>query len=81
MNKTQQSQCIFLAYNETIMADMVFSISPLEGISLLYNPNTTDDSAPAGFGAQAISQIRVSWREEWWEESWAMPLLVGENAI
>jgi hypothetical protein len=40
--------------------DVVFSIHPFEGMSVLYDPETTDDTMIPSFGVTAASQIRVS---------------------
>ena len=44
----------------TLQADVVFSIHPFEGFSILYDADTSDDSMIDGFGVSAASQIRVS---------------------
>jgi len=43
----------------TMQVNAVFSIHPYEGISVLYDPTTTDEAMIQGFGVTAASQIRV----------------------
>lgn len=51
--------CCFVPAHHT-QVDVVFSIHPFEGLSVLYDPSTTGSSMIPGFGVTAASQIRVS---------------------
>mmetsp|Transcript_5345 Transcript_5345/g.12568 ORF Transcript_5345/g.12568 Transcript_5345/m.12568 type:complete len:408 (+) Transcript_5345:25-1248(+) len=55
-----RNTCLRIPYNEALEVDVVFSIHPYEGISVLYDPTTTDETMIEGFGVSAASQIRCA---------------------
>ncbi|KAF5827552.1 hypothetical protein DUNSADRAFT_468 [Dunaliella salina] len=59
-NPEHRNTCVRIPYKEALEVDVVFSIHPYEGISVLYDPTTTDETMIEGFGVTAASQIRCA---------------------
>ncbi|GAX72610.1 hypothetical protein CEUSTIGMA_g66.t1 [Chlamydomonas eustigma] len=51
-----QTQCMFLAYQQSYIFNITFSNSPLDGLQMIYNSTNVADSVPAGFGALVASE-------------------------
>ena len=51
-----QQSCIFLPYKSSIVINITYSTSPLDGLSVIWNASNVDPSVPVGFGAQVDSE-------------------------
>ncbi|GFH29532.1 uncharacterized protein HaLaN_28211 [Haematococcus lacustris] len=54
-----EAACTFLGFNSTMQANVVFSVNPVEGLSVMYDPDTTAGTTSLeGAGLDITSEIR-----------------------
>jgi len=66
-DSTLADQCVRVPYLDSHRVPMVYTEDPLEGVSVLYDPSSSDDQVLPRFGVTTVSEIQV------WNESRCKP--------